>query len=118
MSTKQTEWRSVDLSKEELDFSGALFSHLENTQGSFVSLTLKLKNGRTVRIRKNDYSTVVESPVVQMVTHYVVKSKHGLSAVFTDEHEAARAHEEIDGSELSEIQVPKKQDQLPSDLPF
>lgn len=106
MSTTQTEWKTIDLTKETLDLSMAKSAHIENDRGEFLSLTLILRCGRTVRIRKNNYSSVIEAPVIPMITQYLVKTKEGLSATFLTREEAETAAEKS-GAELTELQVIK-----------
>lgn len=113
MSTKQTEWKSVDLSKNMLDFSGASSAQLEQQNGNLLSLTFKLKDGQTVRIRKNDYSVTVEAPVIPMITKYTVTTKDGLTKQLTSKAEAEELAEKLE-AEITEVHVPLEQPQLVS----
>jgi hypothetical protein len=120
MSTKQTEWKTLSLTKDQLDFSKALHASLESDGDNFISLTFKLKCGRIVRIRKNDYSVRIEAPITPMETHYIAKAFTGLQMTFKSREEADNALSGISG-EVQEISVPAKQAQLTedfSDLPF
>ncbi len=118
--SKQTEWQSLDLKKNDIDFKGTLDAHLEHNSGTFVSLTLKLANGSLVRIRKNDYSTSIEAPVVPVVKMYTIKLKGLQSQAFNTAEDAERFNsEKCDGDgELEEVEVVKEAKQLPCDLPF
>ena len=119
MSTKQTEWKAVDLSKNILDFSGASSANLEQQNGNLLSLTFRLKDGKTVRIRKNDYSVTVEAPVIPMITQYTITTKDGLTKTLTDEREAKDLAEKLD-AEISETHIPLEQPQLQNmnEVPF
>lgn len=125
MSTEQTEWKSIDLTLANLDFTGTKNASIESDGRQFISLTLTLRNGQIVRIRKNDYSVVLESPVIPMETKYIVKTKEGLSAAYDNEQRAREIAEKLDG-EMTEVQVPKSRKQLEikseslkhEDLPF
>lgn len=119
MSTKQTEWKAVDLSKNILDFSGASSAQLEQQNGNLLSLTFRLKDGKTVRIRKNDYSVTVEAPVIPMITQYTITTKDGLTKTLTDEREAKELAERLE-AEISEVHVPLEQPQLENmnEVPF
>ena len=118
--SKQTEWQSLDLKKNDIDFKGTLDAHLEHNSGTFVSLTLKLANGSLVRIRKNDYSTSIEAPVVPVVKMYTVKLKGLQSQMFNTYDEAGKFNaDKCDGDgEVEEVEVVKQTKALPCDLPF
>lgn len=102
---KNTEWKAVPLTKARLDFTGATKASLECDGNSFISLTMHLRNGQTVRIRKENYGVTIEAPVIQMETKYLVKTEAGLTATFDTEDKALQALGDQKG-DVSEIQVP------------
>ncbi len=116
---KQVEWKRLSLDKT-LDFSGALSSQLEHDGDQFISLTLKLKNGQLVRIRKNDYSVSVEAPVIPTEMKFMAKIG-GVSQLFNTKEEAEKALEGFDDAQFEAVKVPKETKQLAEtldDLPF
>jgi hypothetical protein len=121
MSSKQTEWKRIYLSKDAPDLSRAAHVSLETDGDSFIAVTFKLKCGRVVRIRKNSYDVTVEEPVVQMDTKYLAKTPTGLTHQFNTRDEADRAIADIDGGEVVEISVPRAQVAIESkidEIPF
>lgn len=120
MDNKQTEWSTLDLKKNDLNFTGTLDSHLEHNNGTFVSLTLKLANGSLLRLRKNDYSISLEAPVVPVVTKFFVQLKGLQSQYFDSSEEADKFNEEkcnFEGT-VDKVEVVKQAKQLSCDLPF
>lgn len=116
MTTKNTEWKRVSLSKDNLDFTGALHSSLENDGDSFISLSFTLKSGRKLRIRKNDYSVCIEEPVVPMMTKYLFKTDVGIKTLFDSREEANAAMRAVNcDSEVEEIKVPFEVKQIEGD---
>lgn len=115
MSAKQTEWKRIRLSKERIDFAGITDSSIEHDEDCFLALTLKLKCGRTVRIRKADYGVSLEEPVVPMQTKFLARTKQGLEKAFDSEILARDAIHGLDG-EITEINVPVENHE--NDLPF
>ena len=108
-----TEWKRIDLSKDRLDFANASSSELESdSNGYFISLTMKLKNGKTVRIRKNDYSVLLEEPVIPTFTKYLATTDKGLKHLFDSEDAANAALQGLDG-DVKEVAVP-----VDDELPF
>ena len=116
-----SEWTSLDLKKNNIDFKGALEAHLEHNNGTFICLTFKLANGEVVRIRKNDYSTSIEAQVVPTVTKYIVK----MGALQSQEFDTEKQADEFNSTncngdaEVIEMVVPvPKQKTLLTELPF
>ena len=116
MSSKITEWKRIDFSKEPLDFSGALRADLENDGNALIALTFHLKNGRTVRLRKSDYTVVVEEPVIPVQTKYIAKSKTGLTLLCDSHEEAEKALSGIEDGEIVQTIVPKQEKE--TEIPF
>lgn len=114
---RTTEWKAVPLSKDIPEFSGAKKAYLEHDGNSFLSLTLILKDGRTVRIRKESYSVTIEEPIVPTKSVWVAKVGV-LSTPFDTEEQANEAIKDLDG-EVSEVKVPVSSNKLAlSELPF
>lgn len=103
--SQTTEWKQLRLSDEKPDFSGALRAHLECGGDQFIALTLKLRNGRTIRIRKNDYSICIEEPVIPTITKYLAKTEHGLERLFDEKEKAEEALLGVEG-EVKEVIMP------------
>lgn len=105
MSSKSTEWKKINLTQDPLDFTGTTSSELEVADGSFISLKLKLKSGRVVRIRKNDYSINIEEPVIPVQMKYLARTTTGLERLFDKEEDAQTAISGVDG-EVKQVAVP------------
>lgn len=108
MSNKTTEWKRIKLSNESIDFSGATSSEMETDGDSFISLALRLRSGRLIRIRKSDYATILEEPSIPMVTKYLAKTSSGLQSVFNSKAEADQAVYGIEDAEVIEQLIPER----------
>lgn len=107
MTQQTSNWQGLNLDKNDIDFTGALSAKLEHDGGSFISLTFKLKNNSIVRIRKADYGVKVEAEVFPTETKYMVKHPSGIELTFDDEKKAQEIADNIPGSTVDKIEVPR-----------
>ena len=106
--SKTTEWKSIQLRSDTPDFSGAKEAALEHDGNTFLQLTLKLRDGRTVRIRKDNYSVALEELVIPMKTGYIATIGE-FSRQFDSEEAAQKSLEgysgEVTESKVSNVDV-------------
>ena len=112
--SKNTEWKPVSLKTDSLNFVGVQSGALEHDGDSFIALTLKLADGKTVRIRKADYGVRVEEPIIPVTVKYIATTPRGLKAEFLTKLEAEEALNGSEG-EVVEITIPKERqtDEIP-----
>ena len=99
-------WEQVSLEKNRPNFPGCI--DLDISGSSFVSATFETSQG-VFRIRKSDYSTVIEKKVVPSVLKYIVShSTDGvefIETLFNKESDADRFYTTL---ENANVQVTRK----------